>query len=110
MSCCNRQPKRFAKISASVVALVALAGCASLRSASSDSLARPIAQTDAAYQNLSVGHLANYNKSVQSLAREIDGDTPEQMRALIHEGAKADPLKPFAEASRAELKSMHTLS
>jgi hypothetical protein len=33
----------------------------------------------------------------------------EQMRTLIRDGAKADPLKPFAEASRAELKSMHTL-
>jgi hypothetical protein len=28
------------------------------------------------------------------------------MRALIREGAKADPLKSFAEACRAELKSM----
>lgn len=33
----------------------------------------------------------------------------DEMRALIREGAKADPLKPFAEASRVELKSMHTL-
>jgi hypothetical protein len=33
----------------------------------------------------------------------------EQMRTLIRDGAKADPLKPFAEASRAELKSIHTL-
>jgi len=32
----------------------------------------------------------------------------DEMRALIREGAKADPLKPFAEASRAELKSMRT--
>ena len=32
----------------------------------------------------------------------------EEMRALLREGAKADPLKPFAEASRAELKSMHS--
>jgi len=27
---------------------------------------------------------------------------------LIRDGANADPLKPFAEACRAELKSMHT--
>ena len=33
----------------------------------------------------------------------------DEVRALIREGAKADPLKPFAEASRAELKSMHAL-
>jgi len=33
----------------------------------------------------------------------------DEVRALIRDGAKADPLKPFAEASRAELKSMHSL-
>jgi hypothetical protein len=33
----------------------------------------------------------------------------DEVRTLIREGAKVDPLKPFAEASRAELKSMHTL-
>ena len=33
----------------------------------------------------------------------------DELRALLREGAKADPLKPFAEASRAELKSMHAL-
>ena len=33
----------------------------------------------------------------------------DEMRALIRGGAKADPLKPFAEASRAELKSKYTL-
>ena len=31
----------------------------------------------------------------------------DEVRALIREGAKADPLKPFAEASRAELRLMH---
>ena len=31
----------------------------------------------------------------------------EQLRALIRDGANADPLRSFAEASRAELKSMH---
>ena len=31
----------------------------------------------------------------------------EQLRALIRDGANADPLKSFAEACRAELKSMH---
>lgn len=33
----------------------------------------------------------------------------DELRALLREGAKADPLKPFAEASRAELKSMRAL-
>jgi hypothetical protein len=32
----------------------------------------------------------------------------EQMRALVREGGNADPLRSFAEACRAELKSMHT--
>jgi len=32
----------------------------------------------------------------------------DEVRVLLREGAKADPLKPFAEASRAELKSMHS--
>ena len=31
----------------------------------------------------------------------------EQLRALIRDGANADPLKSFAEACRAELKSVH---
>jgi len=34
--------------------------------------------------------------------------TLEQLRALIRDGATADPLRSFAEACRAELKSMHT--
>jgi hypothetical protein len=33
--------------------------------------------------------------------------SPEQLRALIRDGANTDPLKSFAEACRAELKSMH---
>jgi hypothetical protein len=33
----------------------------------------------------------------------------DEVRTLIREGTKTDPLKPFAEASRAGLKSMHTL-
>jgi hypothetical protein len=32
---------------------------------------------------------------------------PEQVRALIRNGAKADPLKSFAEACRAELRLLH---
>ena len=34
--------------------------------------------------------------------------TLEQLRALIRDGANADPLKSFAEACRAELKTIHT--
>jgi hypothetical protein len=32
----------------------------------------------------------------------------EQMRALVRDGAKTDPLRGFAEACRAELRSLHT--
>jgi hypothetical protein len=32
----------------------------------------------------------------------------EQVRALVRDGAKADPLRGFAEACRVELRSMHT--
>jgi hypothetical protein len=32
----------------------------------------------------------------------------EQMRALVRDGAQTDPLRRFAEASRAELRSLHT--
>jgi len=32
----------------------------------------------------------------------------EQIRALVRDGAKADPLRGFAEACRVELRSMHT--
>ena len=34
--------------------------------------------------------------------------TLEQMRALVRDGAKNDPLRGFAEACRAELRSLHT--
>lgn len=33
----------------------------------------------------------------------------EEMRALVRDGANADPLGPFAEACRAELKSLHRI-
>lgn len=32
----------------------------------------------------------------------------EELRALVESGSDADPLKPFGEACRSELKSMHT--
>ena len=32
----------------------------------------------------------------------------EDMRALVHSGSDADPLRPFGEACRVELRSMHT--
>jgi hypothetical protein len=32
----------------------------------------------------------------------------EQMRTLVHDGARTDPLKSFADSCRAELGSMHT--
>ncbi len=32
----------------------------------------------------------------------------EQMRALVRDGAKTDPLRGFAEACRAEIRSLHT--
>ena len=35
--------------------------------------------------------------------------SPEDLHSLVREGAKADPLRRFAEACRAELKSMHTV-
>jgi hypothetical protein len=34
--------------------------------------------------------------------------SPEQMRALVRDGAKTDPLRGFAEACRAEVRSLHT--
>ena len=33
--------------------------------------------------------------------------SPEQMRALVRDGAKTDPLRGFADACRAELRSLH---
>jgi hypothetical protein len=36
--------------------------------------------------------------------------TLEQMRALVRDGAKNDPLRGFSEACRAELRSLHTRS
>ena len=52
------------------------------------------------------GHFSNGPRTIERLSDILGYPSPR----LIESGsAKADPLKPFAEASRAELRSMHTL-
>jgi hypothetical protein len=70
---------RFAKTSASFLALLFFAGCASLRSTSSNRLDQQIAQADAAYRSLDAAHVSAYNNAVGSIARQIDGDTPKEL-------------------------------
>ena len=70
------RPKQVANASAALLALL-LAGCASLRSTSSNHLARSLAQADAAYQTLKAGNVSSYNNALESIARKIDGETPE---------------------------------
>ncbi len=88
------RPKQVANASAALLALLLVASCASLRSTSSNRLAQPIAHADAAYQNLNADHVSTYNKAVELLAREIDGETPEQLRSELDSvGVKLDQQK-----------------
>ena len=74
---------RLAKTNASLFALVLLTGCASLRSTASNQLDQQIAQADAAYRNLDADHVRAYNNAVAAIAREIDGETPDQVRSQL---------------------------
>src|SRR5581483_1918937 len=74
--------------------LVFFAGCASLRSTSSNRLDQHIAEADAAYRQLDGGHLSMYNDAVASIAKDIDGDTPNELRTQLDSlHVKLDPSK-----------------
>ena len=75
--------KGVAKTSATLLAMVLLSGCASLRSTSSNRLDGPIAHADAAYRTLGADHVTNYNNAVATIAREIDGKTPAELRSEL---------------------------
>jgi triacylglycerol esterase/lipase EstA (alpha/beta hydrolase family) len=75
---------RQGKTSASLlVALLFFAGCASVTPASSNQLDRQVAQADIAYRQLNANHRAPYNNAVASIAREMDGKTPDELRAQL---------------------------
>ena len=74
---------RLAKTNASLFALVILSGCASLRSTSRNRINQQIAQADAAYRTLDADHVTAYNNAVAAIAREIDGETPDQVRSQL---------------------------
>jgi hypothetical protein len=84
MTICRCPAKQITNVSAALLALLLVAGCASLRSTSSNRLAQPIARADAAYQTVSGGRVSIYNKAVESIALEIDGETPEQLRTDLN--------------------------
>ena len=83
MLCCHRQVQRLANTSAAFLVLVFVAGCASLRSTSSNRLDQQIAQADAAYRTLDADHVTQYNKAVASIAQQIDGETPNELRTQL---------------------------
>jgi hypothetical protein len=74
---------RLAKTNASLFALVILSGCASLRSTSSNRFDQQIAEADAAYRSLDAGGVTAYNAAVVSVCRQIDGETPDQVRSQL---------------------------
>jgi hypothetical protein len=74
---------RLTKTTGSLFALAFLSSCASLRSTSSNRLDRQIAQADAAYRTLKAGHVTDYNNAVATIAREIDGKTPAELRSEL---------------------------
>jgi pimeloyl-ACP methyl ester carboxylesterase len=73
----------FLTSSASLLALVFLSSCASLKSTSPNRLDEQIAQADAAYRTLDAGHITKYNNAVATIAREIDGKTPAELRSEL---------------------------
>ena len=101
---------RLTKASGSLLALVFLSSCASLRSTSSNRLDEQIAQTDAAYRTLGAGHVTGYNNAVAAIVREIDGKTPAELRSELNPvQVKVDrpkielPLASYHLASRSRL-------
>ena len=74
---------QFAKTTASLLALIFLAGCASVRSTSSNRLGQEVAQADIAYRQLHADRRAAYNNAVASIARQIDGETPDELRSHL---------------------------
>jgi pimeloyl-ACP methyl ester carboxylesterase len=82
---------RLTRGSAIIYALFLCGGCASLTSTSSNRLDQQIAQADAAYRNLDAQHVSSYNKAIQSIARQIDLETPDQLRTELEAiGVKLD--------------------
>jgi hypothetical protein len=77
-----------------LLALVFVAGCASLRSTSSSRLDQQIAQADTAYRHLDVDHMPAYNDALASITRRIDGETPNELRLQLQSvGVRLDEPK-----------------
>ena len=74
---------RLARKNACLIALICIAGCTSLRSASSSRLDQRIARADEAYRTLDSNHLTEYNTAIASIGREIDGDTPSELHTQL---------------------------
>jgi hypothetical protein len=88
---------RLAKTNTSLLALVFVAGCASLRSTSSNRIEQQIAHADAAYGALDADHRTAYNNAVATIAREIDGKTPAELRSEL------DPVQVKVDEPKIEL-------
>jgi hypothetical protein len=92
--CCDGLAKRIAKTSAAFLALLFFGGCASVKSTWSSGLDQQIAQADAAYRILNANHVSAYNNALESIARQIDGETPDQLRSQLDSvGVKLDQPK-----------------
>jgi hypothetical protein len=66
------------------LALVLLSGCATTQvTRQHHDLRQEIAQADAAYRSLNASHVAAYNNAVASIARQIDGETPGELRTEL---------------------------
>lgn len=86
--------RRFARATVSVLATLFAAGCAPLPSNSSNQLASPITQADAACRQLDATHVAAYNKALAQVARRIDGEMPDELGAQLSSiGVKLDQPK-----------------
>ena len=82
---------RFAAATVSVLATVFAAGCAPIPSHSSNQLASPIAEADAACRTLDSTHVTAYNKALAVVSRRIDGEMPGELSAQLNSiGVKLD--------------------
>jgi hypothetical protein len=93
----NRFRALLTKTNGSLLALVLFSSCASPRAPSSNRLGEQIAQADAAYRTLHAGHVTDYNKAVATIAREIDGKTPAELRSQL------DPVQVKVDAPKIQL-------
>jgi pimeloyl-ACP methyl ester carboxylesterase len=79
----NRTFRQLTNTNAGLLAVILVAGCATPRSTSSDRLDHQVARADVAYRNLKLDQVSAYNNAVASIAQQIDGKAPNELRSQL---------------------------